>query len=116
MTTIILIAIVAYAVYIFISKDTVNPVTVMKYGAKDMGIALGATPRVLRDAKKTATALALESKLELIESGEATKVSFKEGRREGQLWAREVLAERDKELETRIESAKAKLAILTEVK
>lgn len=113
MTTLILILIVLAIAYYAINFETSNPFTVIKYASKDIGIAAGATPRILKTAKDSATTLAKESKVEMLKSGDAATVSFKEGRKIGQNWAKETLSEYNAELAERKAKAVAELAELT---
>ena len=109
MTTFILILIVLAVAYYTINFETTNPFTVMKYASKDIGIGIGATPRIIKTAKDTASTLAKESKVEMLESGAANTVSFKEGRKIGQEWAKETFKEHNAEMAERHAKAVAKL-------
>jgi len=111
MTTILIIAVAIYVLYIMIDKESMNPFTIAKAMAREAGVVAGATPRALHVAKTQAYALHKESKLELLQSGENNKLSFKEGRKEGKNWAEKEFRPYEETVKARLKLAEESLAI-----
>lgn len=112
MTTLIIIAVALYVLYLIIDTESYNPFTLLRRGSRDAGFIVGATPKTLKTANETAKALHAESKLELAKAGKETEYTFNVGKRAGRIAANNTFGEIEKDMVKRQEAAKKELAEL----
>lgn len=116
MTTLLTIVGLIYIVEAF-RVESLNPFTVLKQCARDLGITVGATPKAIKTTREMARELKLESQVEIAEAGLETSLKYSAGKNLGERWANRTFdpminksQENQEKLETRIKEIKANRA------